>query len=329
MSTDTIIPTKEFTVTNDIATIRVDPATFDTDIGNVNDINENVIDNFEKQKLSSYHSDDEFSQVTNGYKLKVQEKPDSQPVLCVNSYEQLGSDNDDEDEPDDIKKDPRADEDISFSATSHNQKSVSSSFQSFQSSKENMKDLSYRKTDQINDARLRFASNGYVTIDGFIFNGHADTIGLPDLTWWISQSVKTNANLQRNLRLSLTDKTRDMHKKLNTSFEQNTQDAAITLSPLSQIECDRITSASSSLEETIFDADRSIKQIDEEHRLVSALIVSLEKNRSEYVQSHELTTVQNSVDKILLSVQDIQKNQDEDRIHLNTLNILTKVTNSK
>ena len=54
-------------------------------------------------------------------------------------------------------------------------------------------------------------------------------------------------------------------------------------------------------------------------KLVTALIVSLETNCSEYVQSHELATVKNSVDRIFLSVQDIQKNQDEDRIHLNNL----------
>ena len=210
-----------------------------TEIANVNAIGTydadaygNVIDNFRNKKVSSYHSDDEFSEVTNGYKLQIQEKPDIQPVLCVNSYEQLGSDNNDEDETDNFKNDPKADEDISFSANSHNPKSVSSSFQSFQSSKENMKDLSFCKTDQINDARFCFASNGYVTIDGFIFNGHADTIGLPNLTWWISQSVKTNANLQRNLRSSLTGallKTHNVYLDTNimcllyTKCEQNTQ----------------------------------------------------------------------------------------------------------
>ena len=141
-STNTVISDNAgFTVTNDIATINeVNAVPFDTEIANVNAIGANdadtygnVIDDFRNKKVSSYHSDDKISEVTNGNKLQIQEKPDIQPVLCVNSYEQLGSDDDDEDETDNLKKDPKADEDISFSA-----KSVSSSFQSFQSSKENI-----------------------------------------------------------------------------------------------------------------------------------------------------------------------------------------------
>jgi len=61
-----------FNVTNDIATIKeVDAVTYDTEIANVivvvtNDADtyENVIDNFRNKKVSSYHSDDKFSEVT-------------------------------------------------------------------------------------------------------------------------------------------------------------------------------------------------------------------------------------------------------------------------
>ena len=265
---------------------------------------------------------DEFSTVKNGIKYQTQDR-NSSPVKCGNSFENLRFDDDDDDDDDN-----KGDEHLSYSATSHTSQKLSFNSQSFQSSKENMKDFSILKSDQVtgDTTKFRFAKGGFVTMDGMIFNGHADTIGLSDLTWWVTQSTKRNANSHQNMSTSIIDRTRDIHLKLNQLFDDRIEEAEIDLALTSHKECEKIKSTSSHLTETIGHAENSIDQINEKHKMVSDLIISLETNRSEYVQCHELSPVQASVTRCSSLLQTIQTDQDTDRSEIRRLELLITST---
>eukprot|EP00979_Chaetoceros_neogracilis_P015807 scaffold6554_cov307-Chaetoceros_neogracile.AAC.4 len=130
---------------------------------------------------------DEFSTVKNGIKYQTQDR-NSSPVKCGNSFENLHFDDDDDDDDDN-----KGGEHLSYSATSHTSQKLLFNSQSFQSSKENMKDFSILKSDQVtgDTTKFRFAKGGFVTMDGMIFNGHADTIALFIVVELSEESINT------------------------------------------------------------------------------------------------------------------------------------------